>query len=159
MIHDQIEAYRRAVADTARARTMCNLNPNAQHQADFLSCQEEEQLRLDGLKSVIRMVLQDYATQQPFNPFSINGDVNQPSIPLQDAVAAAIKEGQEWFDDANANISSADCIDNMMTILDDATSPCPPTIADTTTSRLEHAVRSDPQVRTVPNGPPPREDL
>ena len=79
MIDDNIQAYRRAVADTARARTMCNLDPHAQHQAEFLSCQEEEQLRLDGLKSVIGMAIREYAAREPHNPFSINGDVNQPS--------------------------------------------------------------------------------
>lgn len=80
MIDDQIEAYRRAVADTAKARTICQLQATLDNQDNLRSCLEEEQLRLDGLKSVIRMVLQDYATQQPFNPFSINGDVNQPPV-------------------------------------------------------------------------------
>tara|TARA_R100000149_G_scaffold61990_1_gene31727 strand:- start:168 stop:437 length:270 start_codon:yes stop_codon:yes gene_type:complete len=81
MIDDQIEAYRRAVADTAKARAVFQLNPHSDNNDNLVSCLEEEQLRLDGLKSVIRMVLQDYATQQPFNPFAINGDVNQPSMP------------------------------------------------------------------------------
>lgn len=79
MINDNLEAYRRAVADTARARAICNLNPHAKNQAEYLNCSEEEQLRLDGLMSVIRMVIQDAAEQQPHNPFSINFDVNQPS--------------------------------------------------------------------------------
>ena len=80
MIDDQIQAYRRAVADTAKARAVFKLNPHSDNNNSLVSCLEEEQLRLDGLRSVIRMVLQDYATQQPFNPFAINGDVNQPPV-------------------------------------------------------------------------------
>jgi hypothetical protein len=66
MIDDQIEAYRRAVADTAKAHAVFQLNPHSTNNDSLVSCREEEQLRLDGLKSVIRMVLQDYATQNPF---------------------------------------------------------------------------------------------
>jgi len=109
MINDQIEAYRRAVRDTARAQCLTDLNPSSTNHQEYRNCFEEEQLRLDGLKSVIGMALQDYATQQPFNPFSINGDVNQPPVEPR--------------------------------------------------SRLAQALADDPQVRTIPNGPPPREDL
>lgn len=136
MIEDHIEAYRIAVHTAAKAEV--NYYTKTTDLTELRACREEEQLRLDGLRSVIGMAIREYAAREPCNPFSINGDVNQPSIPLQDAVAAAIKDGQEWFDDTNADISSADCIDNMMTILDDATSTSPPPIK---------------------NGPPPREDL
>ncbi len=83
MIHDQIEAYRIAVQTRAKAEVTwaTNLDGLYADGSEVRACREEEQLRLDGLMSVIRMVLQDYATQDPFNPFSINGDVNQPSIP------------------------------------------------------------------------------
>tara|TARA_R100000458_G_C8153657_1_gene160409 strand:- start:121 stop:384 length:264 start_codon:yes stop_codon:yes gene_type:complete len=79
MINDNLEAYRRAVADTAKARAIFRLNPHSNNNDNLVSCMEEEQLRLDGLMSVIRMVIQDAAEQQPHNPFSINSDVNQPS--------------------------------------------------------------------------------
>ena len=80
MIDDQIEAYRRAVADTAKARAVFQLNPHSDNN-NLVSCLEEEQLRLDGLKSVIGMALREYAAREPCNPFAINDDVNQPSMP------------------------------------------------------------------------------
>tara|TARA_R100000388_G_scaffold79059_1_gene57703 strand:- start:948 stop:1280 length:333 start_codon:yes stop_codon:yes gene_type:complete len=78
MIDDNIEAYRRAVADTAKARTICQLQANLDNQDNLRSCIEEEQLRLDGLKSVIGMAIREAAAEEPHNPFAINGDVNQP---------------------------------------------------------------------------------
>lgn len=107
MIDDQIEAYRRAVETRAKAEV--NWYNNDADMNEVRACREEEQLRLDGLKSVVGMVLQDYATRQPFNPFSINGDVNQPPVQPR--------------------------------------------------SRLAQALADDPQVQTIPNGPPPREDI
>ena len=80
MIDDQIEAYRRAVADTARARAVFKLNPHSENNDYLVSCLEEEQLRLDGLKSVIGMALREYAAREPCNPFAINDDVNQPPV-------------------------------------------------------------------------------
>ena len=107
MIEDQITAYRIAVETRAKAEVnWYNQDADA---TEIRACREEEQLRLDGLMSVIHMMLQDYATRPPFNPFSINGDVNQPAVQPR--------------------------------------------------SRLEHALHDDPQVRTIPNGPPPREDI
>ena len=82
MIIDQIDAYKTAVE--TRERAQINFLFDLDHpddDCDVNACREEEQLRRDGLISVIRMFLQDYATRQPFNPFSINGDVNQPSVP------------------------------------------------------------------------------
>ena len=79
MINDNLEAYRRAVADTANAQAITRLNPHSGNQTHYRNCVEEEQIRLDGLMSVIRMVIQDAAEQHPHNPFSINGDVNQPN--------------------------------------------------------------------------------
>ncbi|QDP63077.1 MAG: hypothetical protein GOVbin2277_4 [Prokaryotic dsDNA virus sp.] len=81
MIDDNIEAYRRAVADTAKARAVFQLNPLGKHNDTLVSCMEEEQLRLDGLKSIIGMAIREAAAEEPHNPFSINGDVNQPSMP------------------------------------------------------------------------------
>jgi hypothetical protein len=78
MIDDQIQAYRIAVESRTKTEVYCKTADA--NMKEVRACREEEQLRLDGLKSVIRMVLQDYATQQPFNPFSINGDVNQPPV-------------------------------------------------------------------------------
>jgi len=80
MIIDQVDAYKIAVQTRAKAEVAWYTN----HESDtteLRACREEEQLRRDGLVSVIHMFLQDYATRQPFNPFSINGDVNQPSVP------------------------------------------------------------------------------
>lgn len=142
MIHDQIEAYRRAVETRAKAEVNWYNDPDTDT-TELRACREEEQLRLDGLNSVIGMVLQDYATQQPFNPFSINGDVNQ-------GVIASIEDALSDDPQPDWRESLSDAADALRD---------PPTIADTTTSRLEHAVRSDPQVRTIPNGPPPREDI
>ena len=79
MIDDQIEAYRRAVADTAKARAVFQLNPHSNNNNSLVSCLEEEQLRLDGLRSVIGMALREYAAREPCNPFAINDDVNQPA--------------------------------------------------------------------------------
>ena len=45
---------------------------------ELQSCREEEQLRLDGLMSIIVMTVKAAAAEPPHNPFSINGDVNQP---------------------------------------------------------------------------------
>ena len=85
MIDDNIEAYRRAVADTAKARTILQLltflDSEDEWEDNLSNCLEEEQLRLDGLKSVIGMAIREYAAREPHNPFAINGDVNQPSMP------------------------------------------------------------------------------
>ena len=80
MIDDQIDAYRRAVRDTARAQCMTDINPSSANQQEYRNCYEEEIKRLDGLKSVIGMAIREYAAREPHNPFSINGDVNQPDV-------------------------------------------------------------------------------
>ena len=74
MIDEQIEAYRRAVRDTTRARDLFNTNPHNEHNDSLVSCLEEEQLRLDGLRSVIGMALREYAAREPFSPFNIRLD-------------------------------------------------------------------------------------
>ena len=104
MITDNLQAYRRAVADTAKAKTICKINPHSDNQDYYRDCYLEEQVRLDGLMSIIGMVVKDAAAAEPHNPFSINGDVNQ----------------------------------------DNDTA-----IADATTSRLERAVKADPQTRSL----------
>ena len=91
MINDQIEAYRRAVETRAKAEVNWYNDPDTDT-TELRACREEEQLRLDGLKSVIGMALQDYATQQPFNPFSINGDVNQPPVEPRSRLAQAMHD-------------------------------------------------------------------
>ena len=79
MITDNLKAYRRAVADTARAQTITTINPSSANNEEYRNCYEEEQLRLDGLMSLIGMAIKDAAAREPHNPFSINGDVNQPA--------------------------------------------------------------------------------
>ena len=146
MINDQIEAYRRAVRDTARAQCLTDLNPSSTNHQEYRNCFEEEQLRLDGLKSVIGMALQDYATQQPFNPFSINGDVNQGVLA---SIADAISDDPEpdWRDSLS---DAADCLRAT------TTPPVQPR------SRLAQAMHDDPQVRTDRNQygtfPPTKQD-
>lgn len=78
LITDNISAYRYAIADRAKAEALFKLNPLTQHLEQLQSCREEEQLRLDGLMSVIVMTVKAAAAEPPHNPFSLNGDVNQP---------------------------------------------------------------------------------
>ena len=78
LITDNISAYRYAVADRAKAEAIFKLNPLTQNMEELQSCREEEQLRLDGLMSIIVMTVKAAAAEPPHNPFSINGDVNQP---------------------------------------------------------------------------------
>ena len=80
MIIDNIEAYRRAVRETARAQCMTDINPTSAHQQTYRDCYEEQVLRQDGLVSVIKMAIQEAAAAEPHNPFSINGDVNQDPV-------------------------------------------------------------------------------
>ena len=80
MIDDNLQAYRRAVADTARALAITRLNPHSDNQDTYRNCVEEEQIRLDGLWTVIRMAIQEAAAEPPHNPFSINGNLNQPAV-------------------------------------------------------------------------------
>lgn len=80
MITDNLEAYRRAVADTAKAQTICKINPHSDNHDNYSDCFMEEQTRKDGLVSVIVMAIKEAAKKPPHNPFSINGDVNQPTI-------------------------------------------------------------------------------
>jgi len=77
MIEDQITAYRIAIEH--RAKTEVNWYNKDADITEVQASREEEQLRLDGLKSVIGMAIREYAAREPCNPFSINGDVNQPS--------------------------------------------------------------------------------
>ena len=55
-----------------------DVSQKAQNMEELQSCREEEQLRLDGLMSIIVMTVKAAAAEPPHNPFSINGDVNQP---------------------------------------------------------------------------------
>ena len=80
MITDNIEAYRRAVADTAKAQTICKIHPHSDNQQNYRDCFMEEQVRKDGLMSVIGLAVKEAAAEQPHNPFSMNRDVNQPNI-------------------------------------------------------------------------------
>jgi len=81
LIDINLQAYRRAKADTAKARAFFQLNPHSKNTDSLVSCQEEEQRAYDGLTSIIVMALKEAAMAQPHNPFSINGDVNQPDKP------------------------------------------------------------------------------
>ncbi len=95
MIDDNLEAYRRAVADTARARAVFQLNPHSKHNDSLVSCIQEEQLKLDSLKSIIGMAIKDAAAEEPHNPFSINGDVNQPPVQPRSRLAQAMADDPE----------------------------------------------------------------
>tara|TARA_R100000234_G_scaffold119896_1_gene104224 strand:+ start:1725 stop:2039 length:315 start_codon:yes stop_codon:yes gene_type:complete len=77
MIQDQLNAYRCAVETRAKAEV--NWYNEDADITEVRACREEEQLRLDGLQSVIGMAIREYAAREPCNPFAINGDVNQPS--------------------------------------------------------------------------------
>ena len=79
MIDDQIEAYRRAVETRVRTYMSFHHSLADSHPSHIEACNEEEQLRLDGLKSVIGMAIREYAAREPCNPFAINDDVNQPA--------------------------------------------------------------------------------
>jgi|13_taG_2_1085334.scaffolds.fasta_scaffold36662_2 hypothetical protein len=79
IITDNIQAYRRAVAATATAQSITRLNPHSTNIDELVNCQADEQLKLDGLMSIIGAVVKNAAAEPPHNPFSINGDVNQPS--------------------------------------------------------------------------------
>ena len=86
MIEDQLEAYRIAVE--TRAKTEVNYYTKTTDMAELRACREEENLRLDGLRSVIGMAIREYAAREPCNPFSINGDVNQGVIAsIEDALS------------------------------------------------------------------------
>ena len=83
IITDNIEAYRRAVQETTVASIHARnhsdgpeADPN--YYDDLRACTEEERIRYEGLVSVIVMVIKAAAADDPHNPFSINGDVNQP---------------------------------------------------------------------------------
>ena len=78
MIEDQITAYR--IAIEARAKTEVNWYNEDADITEVRACREEEQLRLDGLQSVIGMAIREYAAREPCNPFAINDDVNQPPV-------------------------------------------------------------------------------
>ena len=78
MITDNLQAYRRAVASTATAQSITRLNPHSSNIDELVNCQADEQLKLDGLMSIIVMAIKEAAAEQPHNPFSVNDDVNQP---------------------------------------------------------------------------------
>ena len=78
LITDNLQAYRRAVAATATAQSITRLNPHSIHIDELVNCQADEQHKLDGLMSIIGMAIKAAAAEPPHNPFSLNGDVNQP---------------------------------------------------------------------------------
>ena len=73
-IVDNIIAYKRAVVDTTTAEIRNDWD-------EIKSCREEENIRLDGLFAVIRIAINDAASQDPYSPEAINGDVNQAPEP------------------------------------------------------------------------------
>ena len=79
MITDNLQAYRRAVASTATAQSITRLNPYSTNIDELVNCQADEQLKLDSLMGIIGMAIKEAAAKPAHNPFSINGDVNQPS--------------------------------------------------------------------------------
>lgn len=95
IITDNIEAYRRAVASTATAQSITKLNPHSTNIDELVNCQADEQLKLDSLKSIIGMAIKDAAAQEPHNPFSINGDVNQPPVQPRSRLAQAMADDPE----------------------------------------------------------------
>ena len=78
MITDNIQAYRMAVSATAHAQCVSRLNPLGKNIDELVNCEADEQLKLDGLMNIIGMAIREAAAQPPHNPFSMNGDVNQP---------------------------------------------------------------------------------
>ena len=96
MLMDQIEAYRRAVADTTKARTVLHLQANLDNEDEWdnnlRSCVEEEQVRLDGLLSVVKMLIQEAAIEEPHDPYSINGDVNQAPVSIRSRLQQTIDD-------------------------------------------------------------------
>ena len=95
IISDNIEAYRRAVASTATAQSITKLNPHSTNIDELVNCQADEQLKLDSLKSIIGMAIKDAAAQEPHNPFSINGDVNQPPMQPRSRLDQAMADDPE----------------------------------------------------------------
>ena len=79
MITDNIQAYRMAVSATTHAQCVSRLNPLGKNIDELVNCEADEQLKLDGLMNIIGIAIRQAAAQPPHNPFSINGDVNQPS--------------------------------------------------------------------------------
>ena len=73
MITDNIQAYRMAVSATTHAQCVSRLNPLGKNIDEA-----DEQLKLDGLMNIIGIAIRQAAAEEPHNPFSINGDVNQP---------------------------------------------------------------------------------
>ena len=71
MINDQIEAYRRAVETRAKAEVNWHNDPDADT-TELRACREEEQLRLDGLHSVIGMLLQNLSIHSASTATSTN---------------------------------------------------------------------------------------
>ena len=76
LITDNITAYRRAVVSTENAQNSFIYGHGDGD--DLNNCREEERIRYDGLVSIIVMEIKAAAADDPHNPFSISGDVNQP---------------------------------------------------------------------------------
>ena len=95
-----------AVSATTHAQCVSRLNPLGKNIDELVNCEADEQLKLDGLMNVIGIAIRQAAAEEPHNPFSINGDVNQDAA-----------------------------------------------IAQATTSALEYAVRTDPDIRTTTEEP------
>lgn len=80
MIIDNLEAYVNARIDLA---LHTHTEPGLEAKDDwdeYRSLKETASTRNDGLVSIIRMAIQEAAAEPPHNPFSINGDVNQPEV-------------------------------------------------------------------------------
>ena len=74
MIENKIEAYKVAVERRVRTYVAMNYNLNDSDMTDVNACIEEEQLKLDDLRSTMGMALREYAAREPFSPFNIRSD-------------------------------------------------------------------------------------
>ena len=66
MITDNLQAYRRAVASTATAQSITRLNPHSSNIDELVNCRADEQLKLDGLMSIV----QCQRRRQPTRPLT-----------------------------------------------------------------------------------------
>ncbi len=90
MLMDQIEAYRRAVVCTELAIAEHSYDCKETTLQEVHDSREEEQLRLDGLLSVVKMLIQEAAIADPHDPYSINGDVNQAPVSIRSRLQQAM---------------------------------------------------------------------
>lgn len=73
MFHDNLDAYVQARIDQA-----LHFHRGPDDWDEYRALKETASIRRDGLLGIHRLLIQEAAAAEPHNPFSINGDVNQP---------------------------------------------------------------------------------